>query len=592
MPLYGNAMFMKSPQLLLFALLLPACSLAGRFALLVGNSDGGSRYEPLRYVRNDIREMKSALTQYCGFDEQNIVTAVNRSPRDVDRLLAEFKPRLESSGEATLFLFYYTGHAEGEELMMGDRAYPLSDFRKRFAEVGARVRIAVFDACQSGSFTRTKGGTLAPPFLFREEPAVEGQVVLYSSSASENSQESDIYGNSVFTFHFVNALRGCGDVSGDGKVTLSEAYQYSFGQTVSSTAHSAGGVQHPGYRFDIRGEGNVVLADLTMRSSGLVLDSDIAGNITILDRNRDLVTELKKEGTGRALIALNPGFYSIVSNTGDAILKTNARVDREGVSVVKRSDFKRTKGFLARPKGVAAGGTRLGLKVSGGYRFLDLSALSGEIHNRVGDYKYFGMSPSVWLPDKRVTIGGEVEIVSKLGIVGFAGFDYLKYGSDRSFAGTRVNQVDGRVYGSSLTLTDTLKALTIRFGAGYSLPRTVLKNLSIRAGFDFVGVGFKAGSHLTDSLFDIETSSGQTQRGMIVLPHIGVGYSYRVWRMINVGVQARYRYQKSPQRLEEEGVDRYSATPGYVAEEGRGPLEYDMSGFDANAFLMVEFRFD
>jgi len=40
---------------------------------------------------------------------------------------------------------------------------------------------------------------------------------------------------------------------------------------------SRGGVQHPSYRFDLRGAGDVVLTDLRRGDSGLVFPAEVQG---------------------------------------------------------------------------------------------------------------------------------------------------------------------------------------------------------------------------------------------------------------------------------------------------------------------------
>ena len=44
----------------------------------------------------------------------------------------------------------------------------------------------------------------------------------------EAAQESDRICASYFTHYLVSGFRGAADLSGDGKVTLNEAYQFAF----------------------------------------------------------------------------------------------------------------------------------------------------------------------------------------------------------------------------------------------------------------------------------------------------------------------------------------------------------------------------
>ena len=56
-----------------------------------------------------------------------------------------------------------------------------------------------------------------------------------SSSATELSQESDQLASSYFTHHLLLALRGAGDANQDGKVSLDEAYRYTYNRTLAGT---------------------------------------------------------------------------------------------------------------------------------------------------------------------------------------------------------------------------------------------------------------------------------------------------------------------------------------------------------------------
>ena len=58
---------------------------------------------------------------------------------------------------------------------------------------------------------------------------------------------------SLFTQALVAALRGAADFSGDRRVSLAEAYAYSYEQTVRA-ASKGGVVQHPGHDLDLAGQ--------------------------------------------------------------------------------------------------------------------------------------------------------------------------------------------------------------------------------------------------------------------------------------------------------------------------------------------------
>jgi hypothetical protein len=173
------------------------------------------------------------------------------------------------------------------------------------------VRIAVLDACSSGAFTRVKSGKPRPPFLVDESSDMRGHAFLTSSSESEAAQESDRIRASYFTHYLVSGMRGAADLSGDGKVTLNEAYQFAFNETLGRTVDSKGGAQHPSYDISMSGTGDVVMTDVRQTTATLVLSEGLEGRFFVRTSSQDLVVELYKP-RGRAVeLAVEAGIYDV-----------------------------------------------------------------------------------------------------------------------------------------------------------------------------------------------------------------------------------------------------------------------------------------
>src|SRR3989454_6549233 len=132
---------------------------------------------------------------------------------------------------------------------------PLVELREALRSAPADVRIGLLDSCQSGASTRPKGVRAAPAFDVQQAQAAsmrpKGLVLIASSAADEESQESDAIGASFFTHYLASGLMGDADASGDGRVTLAEAYAYTYGRTVGTTADTEAGIQHPVYLYDL-----------------------------------------------------------------------------------------------------------------------------------------------------------------------------------------------------------------------------------------------------------------------------------------------------------------------------------------------------
>ena len=123
---------------------------------------------------------------------------------------------------------------------------------------------------------------------------MRGHAFLTSSSADEVAQESEGLGGSFFTHYLTSGMRGAADVSGDGKITLNEAYQFAFHETLGGTADTRGGAQHPAYDIQLSGTGDVVMTDVRQTSAGLVLSEDLQGRCFVRNADDQLVVELQK----------------------------------------------------------------------------------------------------------------------------------------------------------------------------------------------------------------------------------------------------------------------------------------------------------
>ncbi len=303
---------MRAAWLIALLSVLAAPASAKRVALLVAHPFGGDELLPLRYTANDLERMRQVLETWGGFEADDVIVSFGESADDVMDRFADAKQR--SRGAGNLFVFYYSGHAKDGELRLGDTRLALADVKRLTEETGAELRLAVIDACRSGSITRLKGAQKGAPIDVgvEDQAAQRGQVLITASSEHEDAQESDDIQGSFFTYFFTAGLRGAGDANGDGKVSLSEAYNHAYGGTVLATLGSKGGVQHPSYRFDLRGAGDVVLTEIGSPDAAVVFPSDVEGRFVVFDLERQVVVaELDKRPGEVTSLAVAPGAYVV-----------------------------------------------------------------------------------------------------------------------------------------------------------------------------------------------------------------------------------------------------------------------------------------
>ena len=314
-----------------------------RYVVAVSANNGGAGRPMLRYAESDARSFAKVLKEMGGVLPQNVILvkepSVNALQKEFSKLDAKILQDKSASGRDEV-LVYYSGHADEKGLRLGEETYAWKDLRNRIDALSADVKIAVIDACGSGAITRVKGGKAVPAFMVDQSSDMKGYAFITSSTQDESSQESDKLKGSFFTHSLVSGLRGAGDLSSDGKVTLSEAYQFAFNETLQKTETTLGGAQHPSRDMNLAGTGDVVMTDLRATSAGLDLDENVAGRLYIRDADGELVAELNKKQGHAMSLGLPAGNYTVnlqqkADFMGATVVLSNGK--REKISL---GDFK------------------------------------------------------------------------------------------------------------------------------------------------------------------------------------------------------------------------------------------------------------
>ncbi|HEX8699332.1 MAG TPA: caspase family protein [Myxococcaceae bacterium] len=343
----------------LLVVLWPApASAAKRSALLVGANEGWD--EPkLSFARKDAHKLRDVLVQRGGFAEEDIVLLEDPGAGELRARLEDMKRRFSGpSHEETLFVFYYSGHADSEHLhLQGHPAFSFKELLASLRQVPATQKLGIIDACQSGALLKgvrsvARGFDVAQ----KEELAVRGLALLVSSTANEPSQESRELAGSYFTHHLVSGLFGLADANGDLKVTLSEVYLYARERTAAATADTPAGPQHAGAKIELSGYEELSLTS-QQGSEAVLLFPPGRSRCFLADRFETRLLAEIPAGQARSPVPLPPGSYILKCELGEELLRV-ARVDvRAGEQVEVASGL--TFHEKPRGKGLVKGGKPL-----------------------------------------------------------------------------------------------------------------------------------------------------------------------------------------------------------------------------------------
>jgi hypothetical protein len=327
-----------------------------RVAVVVGNNAGNAGQVELRYAEIDAAKVSRVLLELGGVEASDLFLLQGKDLATVEQAMARAKARIaahQKRGDRVVVIFYYSGHSDGIALELGRERYTFAGLRRWLKETNAEVRLGLVDSCKSGALLAVKGGTPGPAFSIRltDELSTSGEALLTSSAADENALESKEIGGSFFTHHLVSGLRGAADASGDGRVTLTEAYQYAHKHTISTSGATLAGPQHPTYDYRLSGQGELVLTELAKPTAGLALPDGFERAL-VIERGGHVIAELTRGDRPR--VALVPGRYGVRMWRAGKAFEGEVAVAANQVRAVAWTELSATTLVASRAKGLSA----------------------------------------------------------------------------------------------------------------------------------------------------------------------------------------------------------------------------------------------
>lgn len=311
-----------------------------RLLLSVGSDLGRPEEAPLQHAEEDAQRFRDVFVELAGVESGRALLQGRATAARVRERFAELQGRvaeLKAAGRRVELLVFASAHGKSGALHLTGTELPLDELRQLAVGCGADLTITIVDACEAGA-AREKGAKKGPAWeLQLRTPLVTGEVFISSSGASESAQEWDVLSGSLFTHHLLTALRGDGDLDGDGRVTLLEAYGYAERRTVANSVDRG---QHPEFDVDLKGSGDVVLTQLEKGRARVVLDESMEGRFVLVSQpTPSVVTEVMK-ARGRPLtLAVPPGRYLLRHSRGFTVALQELELTWGGVARVDVSRF-------------------------------------------------------------------------------------------------------------------------------------------------------------------------------------------------------------------------------------------------------------
>ena len=218
-------------------------------AVIIGNKNYQHRdVPPVDFAIRDASAVKDYVVNTLGYREGNVIFKKNATKAEFLKIFGEEKDpkgklyKWVKPGKSDVFI-YYAGHGapdieskqgyfvpvDSDPQYVKLTGYPLDTFYKNLSQLKAKSIIVVIDACFSGSSEKgmlLKG--ISPMLIEVSNPliAMDNATIFTSASGEQVSTWYPEKKHSLFTYYFLKALKGEGDLNKDKKLLVNEIYDY------------------------------------------------------------------------------------------------------------------------------------------------------------------------------------------------------------------------------------------------------------------------------------------------------------------------------------------------------------------------------
>jgi hypothetical protein len=306
---------------------LPSQARTVRAGLFIGANHGSFGEDVLFFAKEDALKMYLAFLEYGQLNKNLALVVSDSKLKSVQSKIGELAARtqlLKDFDDTRLeCIFYYSGHGGLDGLHLDGKTYTYQEFYQDIHSLACDLSIIILDACNSGSLLKVKGITFVEDeYRVKIYDNKTGEIFITSSADSEYAQEKEEFKGSIFTFYLVNGLIGAADINQDGRITLSEAYNFASRRTIQETFGSAKGFQVPSYKYQVQGSQDTVLTELSAEKESIMAPQNREGIMTFMDSQKGIIWGDFKVDRHRRQIFVPTGRYLVRLRTesGDLYL--------------------------------------------------------------------------------------------------------------------------------------------------------------------------------------------------------------------------------------------------------------------------------
>lgn len=152
-----------------------------------------------------------------------------------------------------LIVFYFSGHGGVEKFCAHDQNISHNAIKKTITSSAALKRLCIADACHSGSWNSNNQLSTKSQLSEEEVRSLyyqqlgrtgDGLALFMSSAMEETSLELPGLGHGMFTYYYIEGLKGGADANKDRIITIEEIFRYVY-DNVSKKASALGSSQTP-----------------------------------------------------------------------------------------------------------------------------------------------------------------------------------------------------------------------------------------------------------------------------------------------------------------------------------------------------------